>query len=202
MDVDKIKKMLDKYYSGNILPEEYQILISVLKEADELIPELEAERRILLAIESYAPIEPNGFEERLKMAIDRRRKRNRTFLRIVFSGSAAAIVFALIAIGQHIHNNGSTYDMEPIPKISAVHEMPMTNETIDTKDAVNATYVVSVAHDNPPSYSNANEDLEKSLQIADQALIDVLANIHVAQNEVMEVIDKFEISQTTDYNTL
>lgn len=201
MDADRIKELLDKYYSGDILPEEYQILISALTEADELIPELEAERRILLAIDSCEPLEPNGFEDRLKMAIDCRSKRNRTFFRIVFSGSAAAIVFALIAIGQHIHNNGSTYGMEPVPKISAVHEVPMTNETIYAKDG-NPVLAASVTNDNPPSQSNANEDLEKSLQIADEALINVLANIHVAQNEVMEAIDKIEISQTTDYNTL
>lgn len=75
MDANRIKKMLDKYYSGDILPEEYQILISALTEADELIPELEAERRILLAIDSCEPLEPNGFEDRLKMAIDCRSKK-------------------------------------------------------------------------------------------------------------------------------
>lgn len=62
MDADRIKKMLDKYYSGDILPEEYQILISALTEADELIPELEAERRILLAIDSCDPLSRTGLK--------------------------------------------------------------------------------------------------------------------------------------------
>ena len=202
MDVDKIKKLLDKYYSGDILPEECQVLISMLKETDDLIPELDAERRMFLAIESYEPIEPKGFEDRLILAINQRSKKRSTFVRMAFSGLAAAVVFALITIGLRIYCNLTTDGLEPTAKITTIHGEAITDEIVDTKDAVKVLQVASVSQVNLPSHFKANEDLEKSLQIADEALMNVLVSVRMAQNEMMEVIENIKITQTTDYNTL
>ncbi len=155
MEADRLKILLEKYYTGDILPNEYQSLLSALKESDELAPELNAERRMLLAIESCEAAVPEGLEDRLVMAINNRSKRRRNFLRMLYSGSAAAIVMVVMIIG---------------------------TQEIST------------------SSSNANEDLEKSAKVVDDALLDVLGNIHLAQNEVINAYDNMEISQPTDYN--
>ena len=69
MEADRLKILFEKYYTGDILPHEYQYLLSALKECDELAPELDAERRMLLAIESCEAAEPEGLEDRLVMAV-------------------------------------------------------------------------------------------------------------------------------------
>lgn len=202
MEAHKLKILLDKYYSGDILPDEYLHLLSVLKDAGELTPELEAERNMFLAIESCEPIEPEGFEDRLIGAINNRSKKRHAFLRMVYSVSAAAVALVLITIGLHIHDNRSIDTPVPIDKLSNVREAVMMAKTSETEDPVNTIQINSLAHDNPPSTHSVKEDLEKSVQIADDALMNVLASIHMAQNEVIDAIDNIEISQTTDYNIL
>jgi len=202
MEADKLEILLGKYYSGDILPDEYQNLLSILKDVGELTPELEAERSVLLAIESCEPSEPDGFEDRLIEAINHRSKKRRLFLRMVYSGSAAAIALILITTGLYIHDNKTINNSEPIAKISDSNEVVRTNETLEKKGTVNVIQVISVAQKNPSSCHNAKKELEKSTQIVDEALMDVLASIHLAQNEAIDAIDNIEISQTTDYNIL
>lgn len=202
MEVDRLKILFDKYYSGDILQNEYQSLLSELKESDELAPELDAERRMLLAIESCEAAEPEGLEDRLVMAINNRSKRRRNFLRLVYSGSAAAIVMVVITIGMHIHDNNSIEDSEPIAKISVVTNACVANETLETESSANATQVKSVTRGISISHPDSSKDLAKSFQIADEALLDVLANIYLAQTETIDALDNIEISPTTDYNIL
>lgn len=202
MVADKLKILIDKYYSGDILPDEYQHLLSVLKDAGELTPELEAERNMFLAIESCEPIVPEGLEDRLIGAINNRGKKIHAFLRIVYSGSVAAVALLLITMGLHIHDNRSIDTPVPIDKLSDVREAAIMAEPSETEAPVNTIQINPLAQDNPPSTHSVKEDLEKSVQIADDALMDVLASIHMAQNEVIDAIDNIEISQTTDYNIL
>ncbi len=201
MEADRLKILFEKYYTGDILPHEYQYLLSALKECDELAPELDAERRMLLAIESCEAAEPEGLEDRLVMAINNRSKRRRNFLRMVYSGSAA-IVMVVMTIGMHIHDNNSIDDLEPIANISVATNACVANETLETESSANATQVKSVTRGISISHPDSSKDLAKSFQIADEALLDVLANIYLAQTEAIDAMENIEISQTTDYNIL
>lgn len=201
MEADRLKILFEKYYTGDILPHEYQYLLSALKESDELAPELDAERRMLLAIESCEAAEPAGLEDRLVMAINNRSKRRRNFLRMVYSGSAA-IVMVVMTIGMHIHDNNSIDDLEPIANISVATNACVANETLETESSANATQVKSVTRGISISHPDSSKDLAKSFQIADEALLDVLANIYLAQTEAIDAMENIEISQTTDYNIL
>ncbi len=201
MEADRLKILFEKYYTGDILPHEYQYLLSALKECDELAPELDAERRMLLAIESCEADEPEGLEDRLVMAINNRSKRRRNFLRMVYSGSAA-IVMVVMTIGMHIHDNNSIDDLEPIANISVATNACVANETLETESSANATQVKSVTLGISISHPDSSKDLAKSFQIADEALLDVLANIYLAQTEAIDAMENIEISQTTDYNIL
>ncbi len=201
MEADRLKILFEKYYTGDILPHEYQYLLSALKECDELAPELDAERRMLLAIESCEAAEPEGLEDRLVMAINNRSKRRRNFLRMVYSGSAA-IVMVVMTIGMHIHDNNSIDDLESIANISVATNACVANETLETESSANATQVKSVTRGISISHPDSSKDLAKSVQIADEALLDVLANIYLAQTEAIDAMENIEISQTTDYNIL
>ncbi len=202
MEADRLKILFEKYYTGDILPHEYQYLLSALKECDELAPELDAERRMLLAIESCEAAEPEGLEDRLVMAINNRSKRRRNFLRMVYSGSAAAILMVVMIIGMHIHDNNSIDDLESIANISVATNACVANETLETESSANATLVKSVTLGISISHPDSSKDLAKSFQIADEALLDVLANIYLAQTEAIDAMENIEISQTTDYNIL
>lgn len=202
MEADKLKILLDEYYAGDILPNEYQLLLSALKEADELSPELEAERRMLLAIESCEAAEPEDLEYGLVMAINNRSKKRRNFIRMVYSGSAAAIVLVVMTIGMCVHDNKSIYDSEPIATSSVASNTCGANETLDTGNSANATQVISETQGVSTSHTATSKDLAKSIQIVDAALLDVLVNIQLALNEATDAMENIEISQTTDYNIL
>ena len=202
MEADRLKILLEKYYTGEILPNEYQSLLSALKEADELSPELKAERRMLLAFESCEPIEPDGLEDRLVMTINNQNKRRRKFLRMAYSGSAAAIVLVLITIVAHIHDNKSVEASEQFAEITGARKEYVKNETFGSQGASNAKQLISATRKISTPRSRANDDFEKSLKLADEALMEVLINVQMAKNEAIETIDNIEISQTTDYNIL
>lgn len=205
METDKLKILLGKYYSGDIMPDEYQSLLSILKETEELSPELEAERRILLEIDSCETIEPEGFEERLILAIDNKRKRKRNFLKIIYSVSVAAIVMMIITIGLHFQEKSTIYQPQPIAKIAFTHETIMTErkqESLQAEAPVRSMQTASVTPKKSPLYSVSTEELEKSVQIVEEALIEVLASIQMSKNEAIEVINNIEINQITDYNIM
>lgn len=202
MEADKLNTLLGNYYSGDISPDEYLSLLSALKESDELTPEIEAERKMLLAIESYEPTEPKGFEERLIMAIDHRSKRKRNFLRIVYSCSAAVVMLIFVAIGLSFHDKNTIDRPQPIAMVSVSDEAEMTKETHEPKPSIKANQDASVAHKNSPSYSIPSENMEKSAQVVDEAIMEILANIQMAKNEAIEATDNIKISQTIDYDIM
>ncbi len=199
MEADKLEILLGKYYSGDILPDEYQHLLSLLKNAGELTPELETERSFLLAIESCEAAEPDGLEDRLVMAINNHCKRRHSFLRMVYLGSAAAIALVFITTVLYFQNEKPDNTFAPIAKIYDAQEGGLTAETSGKEGLVGTLQVTSMAQENSVSHSVSSEDLAKSVQMADEALLEVLASIHLAQNEVIDAIDNIEISQTSDY---
>lgn len=203
MEATKLKLLIDKYYSGDILPDEYQTLLSSLKKNAELTPELNAERHILLAIESCQPSEPEDLENRLNAAIDHRNRRRYRMLKVAYSISAAAIVLIFIMAGMFFHENRSIYESEQLTKVSIPNQTCGIQETIEPKEPIGVNQNSSVMLRNPASYSSiSDEELENSAQIVDEALTDILVSIHSVQNDIIEIMDNIEISQTSDYNIL
>ena len=203
MEAAKLKVLLDRYYSGDILPDEYQTLLSCLKDNVELAPDLEAEQKMLLAIESCQPYEPEDHENRLSAAIDCRSRRRHSLLKTVYSISAAAVVLIFILTGIYFHEKKSIDEAEQIAEVSCTQPTVDIHETLENEEPIGVRQISSVMQGNPTSYPYITDDeLEKSAQIVDEALMEVLASIHLAQNEVIEVIDNIEITQTSDYNIL
>lgn len=203
MEVTKLKILLDKYYSGDILPDEYQTLLSSINENIELSPELDAERKMFLAIESCQPSEPEGFENRLIAAIDHKFRSRHRIVKLAYSSSAAAIVSIFIMVGIYFHEDRSIDESKQIAKVSISSQTVDLQETIETEEPLGVRPTSPVMPQNTSSYSLISDyELEQSAQIVDEALMDILASIHSAQNEVVEIIDNIEISQTLDYNIL
>ena len=108
----------------------------------------------------------------------------------------------VMIIGMHNHDNNSIDDLESIANISVATNACVANETLETESSANATLVKSVTRGISISHPDSSKDLAKSFQIADEALLDVLANIYLAQTEAIDAMENIEISQTTDYNIL
>ena len=70
-----INKLLERYYSGVITPKEYQELLSAMDSSQVLLPDLEVERKIFMAINKCDISVPENLEQRLSNAIDRRSRR-------------------------------------------------------------------------------------------------------------------------------
>lgn len=104
MEANELKALLGKYYSGDILPDEYQTLLKALKEDSALTSKLESERTMLIAIDSCEPSMPDGFGDRLVAEIDRRARGRRNFLKMAFSGAAAAIA-AIFTVAGYLHQD-------------------------------------------------------------------------------------------------
>ena len=196
MESDRIKILLDKYYSGEISPNEYKILLSALKKYGGMTPELEADCKMFLAIESCEPIMPDGLEKRLEKAIDRKQNNISRIVKIFISGSAAAIVFLCITIGLIHYGNKELSESEFIAKVSVANtektvESEEMADTIEHNPTENEEYIV-------PEISDG--DLEKATQIVDTALLNVLSAIHISQNNVAECIESVKIKQETNFN--
>ncbi len=162
METNKITALLDKYYSGDIMPGEYQTLLSALKENSDLTPELEKERDMLLAIEACAPSVPEGLEDRLIDAIDRRSRQAKLIHKMFLTGAAAAVILICITVASYRNENKAISDSGLIATC----------------------------------YEDFNDDAE----IVDEALLDVLSNIHMAQNDIIESIESIQINPSTNSN--
>lgn len=196
MESDRIKILLDKYYSGEISPNEYEILLSALKEYGGMTPELEAERKMFLAIESCEPIIPDGLEKRLEKAIDRRQNNISRIVKIFISGSSAAIVFLCITIGIIHYGNKELSESEFITKVSVAN----TEKTVESAKMAETTGLNPTEEEETIVHEISDVDLEKATQIVDAALLNVLSAIHISQNNVAECIESVKITQETNFN--
>lgn len=195
----RIKFLIDKYYSGEISPDDYEALLSALKEVGELTPELDAEREILLAIESCEPIIPDDFEKKLTDAIEKKHRRSSNIIKIILSGAAAAVMLIFLTIGIPNSSNNAKHSIESSIAHREVRNAAIS-ETARIKESVETTKTdTSEIEDKSVVTEISEEDLNNAAQIVDEALLDILSNIHMAQNEAIESIESIQISQTTDF---
>lgn len=213
MKPERIRLLLESYYSGDISPKDYETLLSAIKEAKNLPPELEAERRMLLAVESYEPTIPDGFENMLSEAIDTRYRKSNNIIRMLLSGAAAAVVLICMTIGMFNSENKDLPDSEYIaesPTIGRKDELgdkPSKGGTpADFKTTSNTEKTRLEAKTTSPGIKEEvvitinDDELDNAEQIVDEALLNVLSTIHMAQNEVIESLDNIQIFPTTNPN--
>lgn len=211
MAPDEIKILLESYYSGDISPDDYETLLSEMKEAKDLPPELEYERRILLSVDSYEPTMPEGFEKMLSAAIDKRYRQTHNALSILISAAAAAIVLICITVGIFKFSNNGLSDPEHIagscvPQKEApgyalqptgpAEEIEATAEFGGMKSADKRSS--SELKEESAIAETDDEELDKAGRIVDESLLSVLSMIHLAQNEVAESLENIQTNQRTD----
>lgn len=209
MAPDEIKILLERYYSGDMSPDDYETLLSAMKEAKDLPPELENECRILLSVDSYEPPMPEGFERMLSDAIDNRYRKSNNTLRFVFSAAAGAAVLIGVAIGMfnwgnnglsdqgHIAGSGLAQKAVPQPELKPM-ETVMGNES-ETVETISAEKTVPSEIKGEPAFAEINdEELVKAERIVDESLLNVLSMIHMAQNEVTQSFENIQTNQRTD----
>lgn len=211
MAPDKIKLLLESYYSGDISPEDYETLLSEMKEAKGLPPELEIECRILLSVDSYEPPLPEGLEKMLSKAIDSRYRKAHNRLRILFSAAAAAVVLICMTIGMLDFGNKGLPDSEYIAEntirqkdvsgtalqiAGTAEENEITTESVETESAEEKVYSESKEESVIPEIDV--EELDKATRIVDESLLNVLSMIHIAQNEITESLENIQITQRTN----
>lgn len=116
--MDKLKELLDSYYSGDISPEDYRILLSAMEGNDQVSAEMKMEQKMFEAIESYSPSVPLELEGGLLNAIGKNCRRKNRILKMVYSGSAAAVILICIAFGVIHHGHKEANDMNAIAQVS------------------------------------------------------------------------------------
>lgn len=213
MKPERIKLLLESYYSGDISPTDYETLISAIKEENNLPPELEAERRMLLAVESYEPTIPDGFEDMLSEAIDKRLRKSNNIIRMLLSGAAAAVVLICVTIGMLNSDNKDLPDSEYISESSTIVRKDDLGDKLlegatpaDFKTTSNTERIMIEAKTTSSIIKEEvvitinDDELDKAEQIVDEALFDVLSTIYMAQNEVIETLDNIQILPTTNPN--
>lgn len=216
MDITRIKHLLERYYSGDISPDDYQELLSFLKENNELPPELETECRMLLAVDALEPVMPEGLKERLEAAVDRKQNRARRFFKVLISGAAAAILLLCITIAMHYENIMHFRPESDSKSILADRKNEISNRPtvlpkIQDNTTESASQLVSEARldhqdekfaskaKNSEQYNIDDSELERAAQIADDALLDIISSIRLSRKNVSDRLEEIEIKQNTDF---
>lgn len=213
MATDKIKTLLERYYAGDISPDDYETLLSEMKAAKDLPPELENECRLLLSVDSYEPTMPEGFEKMLSDAIDNRYRKSNNALRILFSTAAAAVVLICLTIGitnygnkglsgpEHIAGSGIAQGVVPPAALQPVESADgneMKSDSVETELTKKTVFREFKEKTVIPEIDV--EELDNAERIIDETLLNVLSMIHMAQNEVVESLDNIQINQTVNSN--
>lgn len=198
MKLNGIKDLLDRYYSGDISPDDYEILLSTLKECGELTPDLEMERRMLLAVQSCEPVMPEGLEKRLELAIDRRSKRFGRIMKILFTGVAAASVLLCVYVASLRNVGEIPLDSSLVAEVTIVQgtvEEATSEKLADSAEKIHTAKPISTAQ--PPQVVNemSDEELERAAQIVDDALLAVLSSISKSQEEAVKSVESIKIDQ-------
>lgn len=203
MTLDKIKLLLESYYSGEISPEDYEMLLSSMKEIDDLPPELENERRILLAVDSYEPVMPDDLEKKLSESIDKRYRKTNNILRVLLPGvTAAAAVLICVTLAIHDLGDKDMPDLEDIANSTIGHKEE-THTTLPTVGTIVESGIKAESAERTVSSEIKKEtvipeindkELEKAMQVIDESLLNVLSMIHLAQNNVAESFENMQIN--------
>lgn len=217
MTTNEIRILIDRYYAGDISPEEYHSLTSALKGSGQPTPDLDVERKIFIALDSFEPVIPEDLETRLDRAINSRIRRRKVI--IVISTAAAAVISAVMTIGM-LHNGMSQVsDTENIARISLSypshrHAEPKVTgisstetETALTEDkakedkkTVKRSTIPSKSKKTLPPHDGSYRNLEKDIESVDKALLDVISDICKSRNNVEICMEEMKISQKTDFN--
>lgn len=213
----EIKIMLDRYYSGDISPEEHETLISELKDI-RATPELETERKMLLALASCEPVIPEDLEKRLVNAIDKRDRRSHHIIKTVLSSAAAAIVLICITFGMPGDSNSRLANTECATRNHLSRHKTTFAETEEAKETMGAmqttvskdnTTIVKTkkrhlqkVKDESSITDTRNNELDIASQKVDDALLDIIAGIRISQNEIAESMEDIHINQEIDLNIL
>lgn len=180
MKTEGITVLLDRYYSGNISPEEYKDLLSALDGSGALPPELEAEREMFRAIRSCEPEMPDGLEKRLKDAINNRSRRVSGFIKAFASaGVAASLVLCVTLAWRHTDNDAVRPDL--VAQVRT--DVPKTVKAVlpEQKDS--------------SAINMSDEECERAVKIVDEALMSVLSRIHSKQKSATECVKGIHIKQ-------
>lgn len=98
--IKEIRELLERFYNGATLPEEERHLAEMLKEADGLPADLEADRRLFVSLNADMPDEVS---ERIERALDTEMAKERSVFatrsRLWYIAGAAAVCFLILAIG-------------------------------------------------------------------------------------------------------
>ena len=213
----EIKIMLDRYYSGDISPEEHETLISELKDM-KATTELETERKMLIALASCEPVIPEDLEKRLINAIDKRARRLHYIIKTVLSSAAAAIVLICITFGIPDDSNSGLSDPECATRTHVSRHkttFAKTDEAAETMEALQATVSkdnttivktkkshLQKVKDKSSITDTKNNELDIASQKVDDALLDIIAGIRISQNEIAESMEEIHINQEIDLNIL
>lgn len=203
MTLDKIKLLLESYYSGEISPEDYEMLLSSMKEIDDLPPELENERRMLLAVDSYEPVMPDDLEKKLSESIDKRYRKTNNILRVLLPGvTAAAAVLICVTLAILDLGDKDMPDLEDIANSTIGHKEE-THTTLPTVGTIAESGIKAESAERTVSSEIKKEtvipeindkELEKAMQVIDESLLNVLSMIHLAQNNVAESFENMQIN--------
>ncbi len=203
MELNGIKDLLDRYYSGDISPDDYEILLSTLKECGELTPDLEMERRMLLAVQSCEPVMPEGLEKRLELAIDRRSKRFGRIMKILFTGVAAASVLLCVYVASLRRTNDIPMDSNLVAEVKISRgsvEDVITEKYVDTVEENSVGKTVFINNKPRVTSEMSDEELERAAQIVDDALLSVFSGIRKGQEEALQSIESIKIDQKSVIN--
>ena len=122
--------------------------------------------------------------------MDHRRKKKVNLQKVWYSSSAAAIILILIIIGINFFKTNSTDEYGQIAMISTSYPILNTQETVDIEDSIDVEQKTYVLSENNTSYFPiSDENLEKSAEIIDKALFEVISNIRLDQKELMKTIE-------------
>lgn len=213
----EIRIMLDRYYSGDISPEEHETLISELKDI-KATPEFETERKTLLALASCEPVLPEDLEKRLINAIDKRDRRLHYIIKTVLSSAAAVIILICITFGMPDNSNSGLSDSECATRTHVSRHkttFAKTEEAAETMEPLQATVskdnttIVKIkkrhiqkVKDKSSITDSRNNELDIASQKVDDALLAIIEGIRISQNEIAESMEEIHINQEIDLNML
>lgn len=206
MEVEKIKELMERYYSGDILPDEYNTLKETLLNSNKLTPELEIERKAFAFIDSWEPAEPIDLDRKISQAIQSRKKQKLRH-KFVYLFSSAAAVLILCTIGFNISKYRANMPKDENLSISSTNISIEKNETeisnnYPANPEANQISTVSTGKVISQLKQPESEEIIKAGKTIDDALMDILLNIQISQNEAIETIENIEINNSIDTNII
>lgn len=197
MGSNKIDILLEKYYSGEISPNDYKLLLSELEKDGDSTFDMESERKMLFDIESCYPVMPHDFEKRLEKAIDRHRQKPKRIISIFISSAAAIALLCIVNYHTIIHPHPKRFtEAMAAEKITAAKQETMYSYFNETTLDEPIITTKPISESKESAYPDTDdENLEEAAKKVNEALQNVLSGIQMSQNNVAECIESITISQ-------